>query len=147
MPSSVSFSAPCISNAHLCEGRDNIDACVKAIFHKKKFTQSTSQIPSDDSFGLILDKTSFYSESGGQEYDTGNITIDGKAEFKVENVQIFNGYVLHLGHLNYGQLDVGDNVVSSYDEVNAFPSALTLFSNLPSFEDGQFETTTLQHTF
>ena len=69
-------------------------------------------------FGIILDRTSFYAEAGGQEYDTGNVVIDGDADFEVTNVQVFNGYVLHIGRLKYGQLSVGDSVVSSYDEVS-----------------------------
>jgi alanyl-tRNA synthetase len=44
--------------------------------------------------------------------------IDGVADFEVTNVQVFNGYVLHIGHLKYGQLSLGDSVVSSYDEVS-----------------------------
>lgn len=44
--------------------------------------------------------------------------IDGAADFEVTNVQVFNGYVLHIGRLKYGQLSVGDSVVSSYDEVS-----------------------------
>ena len=44
--------------------------------------------------------------------------IDGVADFEVNNVQVFNGYVLHIGQLKYGQLSVGDTVVSSYDEVS-----------------------------
>ena len=44
--------------------------------------------------------------------------IDGVADFEVTNVQVFNGYVLHIGHLKYGHLSVDDSVVSSYDEVS-----------------------------
>jgi len=55
---------------------------------------------------------SFYAESGGQESDTRNIVIDGIADFEVTNVQVYNGYVLHVGHLKYGQLEVGNAVVS-----------------------------------
>ena len=95
----------------------NIDTTVKAIYHDRKFLSSTSDLPEGTTFGMLLDKTSFYAEAGGQEYDTGNIVIDGVADFEVENVQVFSGYVLHIGHLKYGQLKVGDEVVSSYDEV------------------------------
>ena len=61
---------------------------------------------------------SFYAESGGQESDTGNIVIDSIADFEVTNMQVYNGYVLHVSHLKYGQLEVGNAVVSSYDEVS-----------------------------
>ncbi|KAE9401641.1 hypothetical protein BT96DRAFT_956506 [Gymnopus androsaceus JB14] len=99
----------------------NIDATVKAIFHSKSFVQSTRDIPSESTFGVILDATSFYAESGGQEYDTGKIVIDGLTDFEVTNVQVYNGYVLHTGFLKYGQLEVGNKVVSSYDELRRWP--------------------------
>jgi alanyl-tRNA synthetase len=125
---SAKFGKPsflCIPRPHtLLKGIGNIDATVKAIYHKKTFFQSTSDIPPDMVFGIILDRTSFYAEAGGQEYDTGNIVIDGITDFEVTNVQVFNGYVLHIGHLKYGQFSVGDNVVSSYDEVSLrYPNA------------------------
>ncbi|KAG6853372.1 hypothetical protein C0991_004931 [Blastosporella zonata] len=99
----------------------NITAQVKAIFHNKSFVSSTSDIPENASFGIILDKTSFYAESGGQEYDTGNIVIDGIADFDVTNVQVYNGYVFHTGDLKYGKINVGDEVVASYDELRRWP--------------------------
>lgn len=83
---------------------------------------------------MILDRTSFYAESGGQEYDTGNIVVDGAADFEVTNVQIFNGYVLHIGHLKYGKLSVGEKVVASYDEVRTeLDREQNIFSYIPSF--------------
>ena len=88
-----------------------------AIFYNKSFISSTSHIPEDANFGLILDRTNFYAEAGGQEYDTGNIVVDGVADFDVSNVQVYNGYILHTGRLKYGSLSVGDDVVASYDEV------------------------------
>jgi len=99
----------------------NISAKVKAIYHDRTFLPSTSQLPEDATFGVLLDRTSFYAEAGGQEYDTGNIVIDGVADFEVEDVQVFNGYVLHIGQLKYGQLNVEDEVVSSYDELRRWP--------------------------
>ena len=106
----------------------NINAEIKAIYHNKKFPRSTSEIPENALFGIILDRTNFYAESGGQEYDTGSIVVDGKAdtdvtEFEVSNVQVFNGFVLHIGRLKSGALEVGHKVVSSYDEVSDVSSS------------------------
>ncbi|THH02716.1 hypothetical protein EW145_g6718 [Phellinidium pouzarii] len=99
----------------------NITATVKAIYHEKSFLNRTDAIPEDVAFGVVFDRTNFYAESGGQEYDIGNITIDGIMEFEVTNVQSFSGYVLHVGSLKYGQLAVGDEVVSTYDELRRWP--------------------------
>lgn len=55
--------------------------------------------------------------------------IDGAADFEVTNVQVFNGYVLHIGRLKYGKLSVGDSVVSSYDEVSRWHFPLCSFMN------------------
>ena len=79
---------------------------------------SNSSLDKNKPFGLLLDETNFYAESGGQQCDTGSIVIDGKAEFVVEDTQVFSGYVLHVGYLKYGDLSVGDKVVASYDEVS-----------------------------
>jgi alanyl-tRNA synthetase len=88
------------------------------VYHASKFYSSTSEVPANAPFGLLLDKTNFYAEQGGQENDTGVITIDGKAEFKVEDVQVYNGYVLHIGRMDDGEFKVGDEVVCTYDEVS-----------------------------
>ena len=110
------------------EALGNISATVKAIYHDRKFLSSTSDLPDGTTFGILLDKTSFYAEAGGQEHDTGNIVIDGIADFEVEDVQVFSGYVLHIGHLKYGQLKVEDEVVSSYDEVCLISSSEVFFA-------------------
>jgi len=102
-------------------GRENISAQVKAIYDSRAFHSSTSDIAPGKSFGIILDKTCFYAESGGQEGDTGIITIDGKVEFEVEDVQVFNGYVMHVGTLKEGQLSLNNQVTCTYDELRRWP--------------------------
>lgn len=67
-------------------------------------------------FGVLVDKTNFYAEAGGQLYDIGTLAIDGKADFSVEAVQSYAGFVLHVGYLKFGSLSVGDSVVATYDE-------------------------------
>lgn len=90
---------------------------IRAIYHNKEFVKSTENIANDDQIGIVMDKTNFYAEQGGQEYDTGSISIDGKAEFEVKNVQSYGGYVLHTGFMKYGSLSVNDEVISEIDEV------------------------------
>ena len=102
-------------------GRDNITGKIQAIYHAKKFHDSTSNIPEGDQIGLILNKTNFYAEQGGQEYDTGRIVIDGQAELEVQNVQLYAGYVLHTGYIKYGKFDVGDEAICEYDELRRWP--------------------------
>ncbi|TPX31093.1 alanine---tRNA ligase [Synchytrium microbalum] len=99
----------------------DIKASIKAIYCDKVFVKSVSADKTTQQFGIILDKTNFYGESGGQQYDTGSIMIDDKAEFSVEDSQIFGGYVLHIGYLKYGNLSVGDEIVVSYDEIRRWP--------------------------
>ena len=101
--------------------RENINATIKAIFYGGKFLQSTEEITEGDQFGLILDRTNFYAEQGGQEYDTGRIVIDGEAEIDVQNVQVYAGYVMHTGYMNYGNFKLGDEVLCDFDELRRQP--------------------------
>lgn len=102
-------------------GRENITAKIQAIYHAKKFYPDTKSIPQGDQIGLLLDRTCFYAEQGGQENDTGRIVIDGLAELDVQNVQLYAGYVLHTGYMKYGQFSVSDEVITEYDELRRWP--------------------------
>lgn len=92
----------------------DVEATILSIYDGEKFVSEISE--TGKQYGIILDKTCCYAEQGGQEYDTGKIIIDGSAEFKVENVQLYNGYVFHTGYLNEGILSVANKVIVSYDE-------------------------------
>jgi alanyl-tRNA synthetase len=94
---------------------------VQLIFDGKTFFESTKDIPEKTAVGILLDKTNFYAESGGQVADTGRIVIDDVAEFKVMDVQNFGGYILHSGYIEYGALTAGDQVICEYDELRRSP--------------------------
>ena len=102
-------------------GREDIKATIKAIYHNKQFLSSTEEIPEGEQIGLILDRTNFYAEQGGQEYDTGKILIDDVAQIDVANVQVYAGYVMHTGYMSYGSFDVGNSVLCEYDELRRHP--------------------------
>jgi alanyl-tRNA synthetase len=106
---------------HYKFGRDDITAQVKAIYHDKSFVDSTKDIPEGAQIGVLLDRTTFYSEQGGQEFDTGRLIIDDVAELGVENVQVYGGYVLHTGSMKYGSFSVGDKLTTEYDESRRYP--------------------------
>lgn len=66
-------------------------------------------------YGIILDKTNMYAESGGQIYDLGSILGPEESTFRVTNVQQYGGFVFHTGTLKDGQLEVGMPVSVQYD--------------------------------
>jgi alanyl-tRNA synthetase len=99
----------------------NITSQIKAIYYRKQFVESTYEVPQGEQIGVILDRTNFYAEQGGQENDTGRIIIDGEAELEVGDVQSYAGYVLHTGFLKYGSFSVGDSVICEYDELRRWP--------------------------
>ncbi|KAK1813260.1 Alanine--tRNA ligase, partial [Friedmanniomyces endolithicus] len=102
-------------------GRENVHGVVKAIYHGGNFPESTKEIPEGEQIGLILDRTNFYAEQGGQEYDTGRILIDDGPELDVQNVQVYAGYVMHTGHMRYGAFKLGDEVLCQYSEERRQP--------------------------
>ena len=113
------------------------NATIKAIFHAHEFHSSTKSIARGQLFGIVLNRTCFYAESGGQESDTGTILLDSdeenQAEFRVANVQVFTGYVLHVGYLveDVMQMEVGQEVIATYDEVSLTTERSLNHLNIP----------------
>jgi len=64
-----------------------------------------------DGVALLLDRTNFYGEQGGQVGDHGLITSAAGASFEVEDTQRLGETVLHVGTLDAGSLAVGDRVL------------------------------------
>ncbi len=65
---------------------------------------------------LVLDRTSFYAESGGQVGDCGSIAI-GDSTFEVsKTTKDADGVILHHGVLSGDSVKVGDKAVTSYCE-------------------------------
>jgi len=70
----------------------------------------------DEVVGFILDSTPFYPEAGGQVPDVGTLTsADGSKAVSVSDVQVYAGYVLHIGTINDGSVAVGDVLTCAVD--------------------------------
>lgn len=64
---------------------------------------------------IILDRTPFYGESGGQVGDTGIMRVDGTV-IDVYDTRKFHGLILHLSKVNKGRLSTGMRAVVSVSE-------------------------------
>ena len=79
--------------------------------------------PENGAIAVIVDKTSFYGEAGGQTFDIGHIISESGAKIKVDNVQTYGQYVLHLGTVVEGILNKNDAVKCCVDYVRRAPIA------------------------
>ena len=69
---------------------------------------------SEGDCSVVLDRTCFYGEGGGQVGDTGTITKDG-AVLKVYDTRKSDGVYVHLCTAAEGAFSVGDEVTASID--------------------------------
>ncbi|CAI0416240.1 unnamed protein product [Linum tenue] len=89
------------------------ESSIKAIYTGSEFLESVTL---GNEVGIVLQSTSFYAEQGGQIFDTG--LLEGSfGSFEVRNVQIFGGFILHIGSLTggTGKFSVGEKVVCKVD--------------------------------
>ncbi len=87
--------------------------------------ESAQEIAADETGQIVLDRTPFYAESGGQVGDQGHInTADSR--FRVDDTQKFGSAHLHIGVCETGQFAVGDEVEAG---VNAIDRARTVLNH------------------
>ena len=110
---------------------ESIDPGITSVFvgydklvHESKITVLTTETElvealADGQVGtIIVEETPFYATMGGQNADTGVITVDG-GEFQVsDTVKLLGGKVGHIGTVTKGMFKVGDRVTLSVDAAN-----------------------------
>ena len=67
-----------------------------------------------DDVEVVLDRTPFYAEMGGQVGDTGYLRTDA-AELRVSDTKAKGGLYAHVAEVTRGALAVGDTVVAAID--------------------------------
>jgi alanyl-tRNA synthetase len=73
--------------------------------------KSEGRIQTGAQVGIVLDKTCFYAEAGGQVGDCGIIKSD-QGRFVVENTARIANSVIHKGRLAEGTFGIGDQVMA-----------------------------------
>ena len=87
---------------------------VIGIIAQDRLCDSLREVGHEAPVTVVLDRTSFYGESGGQVGDTGSLEWPG-GRFEVLDTLREGGFMLHVGHLRAGVLDLGQTVTAGVD--------------------------------
>ena len=93
---------------------DRCEAVIAGFIDSDGF-KNKGRIDAGAQVGIVLDKTCFYAEAGGQVGDCGVIK-SGKARFIVEKTIKIANCIVHQGKVAEGAFDIGDNVHSIVSE-------------------------------
>jgi len=95
-------------------GYDSLQQDARIVALYKEGSQ-VNEITSGDEAVIVLDRTPFYAESGGQAGDIGAIS-SGHGSFVVQDTQKIQAEVFgHKGHLATGKLTVGETINAQVD--------------------------------
>jgi alanyl-tRNA synthetase len=93
--------------------RDAADATIVALIGG---SEKVDVLEAGQSGEIVLDRTSFYGEQGGQVGDTGTIASASGAVFIVDETRIAEeSLITHIGTVESGSFEVGGEVTASID--------------------------------
>uniref|UniRef100_A0A673NBG7 Alanine--tRNA ligase n=1 Tax=Sinocyclocheilus rhinocerous TaxID=307959 RepID=A0A673NBG7_9TELE len=96
-------------------GNYEFEQAVGTVLALRRERAFVDEVTTGQECGVLLDKTSFYAEQGGQSFDEGYMLRENDT---AEDVR--GGYVLHIGTV-YGTLKVGDRLTLHVDEARRRP--------------------------
>ena len=90
------------------------EAKVVGIIAQGQLCERLEEIGHTEPVMVVLDRSPFYGESGGQVGDTGEI-VGPSFRFDVVDTQKDSGFILHKGHLREGKLELGSQATARVD--------------------------------
>jgi alanyl-tRNA synthetase len=84
---------------------------IRGIVAQDHLLDTLTEVGHDKQVAVVLDRTPFYAEAGGQVGDTGVIVGDG-FEFAVTDTQKDGDLIVHYGHLVKGTMKAGAKVTA-----------------------------------
>ncbi len=98
--------------------KGNIAKCKIVAWVKDNLVGTSGKLAPGDQVGLVLDKTNFYAEQGGQVGDKGTITSK-TGTFDVEDTQRLGDSVLHVAALREGTIKIGQPATLTRDSARS----------------------------
>ncbi len=90
------------------------EAEIKGIIAGDQLCDQVDEVGHESAIRVVLDRSPFYGESGGQVGDSGTLTGDGFT-FQVTDTQKDDDLLIHFGHLTEGTMVAGAKVTASVD--------------------------------
>jgi alanyl-tRNA synthetase len=87
---------------------------VVGLIAEKQLVDELVEVGHESPVAVVLDRTPFYGEAGGQVGDIG-ILFGDNCEFEVRDTQREGGLLLHIGHLRRGRLQLGMKLTAHVD--------------------------------
>jgi len=103
-------------------GYDNLDASATVVALYRN-NESVETLEAGDKGIVLLDRTPFYGESGGQVGDCGTLQSDDVL-FHVSDTQKQGAHFLHIGSVESGALSVGSEIKGTVDNSLRQPTVL-----------------------
>ncbi len=90
------------------------EGTVVGLIAQGHLVESVEEVGHEQPITVVLDRSPFYGESGGQVGDTGEIVGPG-FRFDVTDTQRDRGLILHIGHLREGKIKQGAHADARVD--------------------------------
>ena len=99
---------------HGYDSLETPDARVVGIIANEQLCDAVDEVDHEQPIVVVLDKTPFYGEMGGQVGDRG-VIVSPNFHFEVIDTQVDGGFILHRGHLREGRIALGDKAAARVD--------------------------------